>query len=190
MAMNSQIAQLVIVLGVMQLSKKFDWEDPQTVFYARTLYTVSNVIIFAIYTWIGWGISKKNDLTTLKYVEPASPMGGSTTEKVITTTNRDYDSTELAKLRKSQLTGVAMMAVMHFYFKFSQPLLIQSILPIKSALESKLAQIYVLNRPEVGDLARPWKVASMFGAAAEGPKTDKASIKAAEKKAGVGKKDE
>jgi hypothetical protein len=48
-------------------------------------------------------IKKKNDLTTLKYVQPASPMsqeeGG-----LVTTTVRDYDLQETSKAMKGLFT--------------------------------------------------------------------------------------
>jgi hypothetical protein len=55
---------------------------------------------------LGWTLSqikKKNDLTTLKYVQPASPMsqeeGG-----LVTTTVRDYDLQETSKAMKGLFT--------------------------------------------------------------------------------------
>ena len=46
---------------------------------------------------------------------------------------------------------------MHLYFKLPNPLLIQSILPLKSMVQSKLVQIHVFGKPAIGDLERPWK---------------------------------
>ena len=88
---------------------------------------------------------------------------------------------ELQKGGKSVAMGLAMMGVMHLYFKFSQPLLVQSILPLKNAFETKLAAIHVLGKPAVGEYKRPFKDApGLFGAGAEAA-TDKKSIEAAEK---------
>lgn len=66
------------------------------------------------------------DLTTLKYVEPAPPMSGEE-PKLTTTTIAAYDQTQLKAAYKSVLMGVGMMAVMHLYFKYTNPLVIQSL---------------------------------------------------------------
>ena len=53
--------------------------------------------------------------------------------------------------------GLVMVAVMHLYFKLPNPLLIQSILPLKSMAQSKLIQIHLFGQPAVDALVRPWK---------------------------------
>lgn len=77
-----------------------------------------------------------------------------------------------------------MMAFMHLYMKYTNPLLIQSVLPVKSALEQNIVQIHVFGKPASGDLKRPFKVASLFGPSG-GAATDKKSIAEAEQ-AGTG----
>lgn len=65
--------------------------------------------------------------------------------------------------------------------------MIQSILPLKNALESNMAKIWIWGVPAVGELKRPFKPApSIFGAAAgdNGPQTDKAAVNEAENPVG------
>ncbi|KAG0674846.1 phosphate transporter (Pho88), partial [Kluyveromyces marxianus] len=125
----------------------------------------------------------KNDLTTLKYVTPPNPLGGQTEEKLEVTTVRDYDLQQIDSSIKSIYTGLAMMGFMHLYMKYTNPLFMQIVSPVKSALEHNEVQIHVFNKPATGDLKRPFKAPSMFGAATGGsdPKTDKKSIETAEK---------
>lgn len=59
--------------------------------------------------------------------------------------------------------GIAMMAVMHIYFKFTQPLFIQALMGLKNIYDAKPVAIHILGKPATGDLKRPFKVASMFG---------------------------
>ena len=144
--------------------------------------------------------------------------------QLITTTVRDYDLSETSKLVRSSIhyysfvhtfnislqlrssyMGIAMMAVMHLYFHFTQPLFIQSLMGFKGLYDAKLVSIHLLGKPATGDLKRPFKAASMFGGkvflfilhflylraisiATTGPQTDAASIAEAEKR--VGKKEE
>jgi hypothetical protein len=81
---------------------------------------------------------------------------------------------------------------MHLYFKYTNPLLIQSIIPVKGAFEGNLVKIHVLGKPASGDLKRPWKANSGFmGAMQQGQvKTDKKSVEAAERSGRGGAKEE
>lgn len=130
------------------------------------------------------------DMTTLKYVEPA-PMGSSEDPKLVTTTIYSYDSSQLASMFKSQLMGIGMMGVMHLYFKFTNPLLVQSIIPLKGAFEANLSKIHLLGYAATGDLKRPWKATGLAGMGGSGEvKSDKKSIEAAEKAGSGGIKEE
>jgi hypothetical protein len=141
---------------MMQVSKRIPFDDPNTLNMVRGLYICSNLIILAIYSWVAKSIKDKKgmaysfflwrrrslkelrrediakflvllnkDQTTLKYVEPAPPMSGES-GKLVTTTISEYDNSQLKSAFKSVLMGVGMMAVMHLYFKYTNPLLIQS----------------------------------------------------------------
>lgn len=131
------------------------------------------------------------DLTTLKYVEPA-PMGSTEEGKLVTTTVHAYDMGQLKQMFRSQMMGVAMMGVMHFYFKYTNPLLIQSIIPVKGAFESNLVKIHLFGQPATGDLKRPFKAAAGFmSSMAGGPaQSDKKAIEAAERAGRGGVKEE
>jgi Phosphate transport (Pho88) len=126
----------------------------------------------------------------LKYVEPA-PMGSGEEPKLVTTTIQEYDNSQLKSLFKSQLMGIGMMGVMHLYFKYTNPLLIQSIIPVKGALEGNLVKVHIYGKPAAGDLKRPWKTAGgMMGMGQGEVKSDRASIEAAEKSGRGGAKEE
>ena len=130
-------------------------------------------------------------MTTLKYVEPA-PMGSSEEPKLITTTVHSYDLQQLRSGWKGLLMGVGMMGVMHLYMKYTNPLLIQSIIPLKGAFESNLVKVHLFGQPAIGDLKRPWKAAGgMMGMGGGGDaKADKKSIEEAEKAGRGGAKEE
>jgi len=185
--MNAGVQNLVISLGAMQLARKIPFDDPQTLTLIRIAYVGVQLAVLAVYYFISLQIKKKNDQTVLKYVEPAGAMS-TEDPKLVTTTVRDYDLTETSKGLRSVYTGVAMMGVMHFYFNFTQPLFIQALMGLKNLYDAKIVQIYLMGKPAVGDMKRPFKTQGMFGAAATGPQTDAAAIAEAEKK--VGKKEE
>ncbi|KAJ4334944.1 phosphate transporter (Pho88) [Ascochyta clinopodiicola] len=191
MAISPQITNLVIILGFMQISKKIPFDDPNVLNGVRALYIVSNIIIAGIYFYVQMQINKKNDMTVVKYVEPA-PMGSGEEPKFVATTVKAYDLQQLRALFKGQMMGVGMMAVMHLYMKYSNPLLIQSIIPLKGAFEGNLVKVHLFGQPATGDLARPWKAAAGFMGAMQGGeiKTDKKSVEAAERAGRGGVKDE
>ncbi|KAK9374208.1 inorganic phosphate transporter Pho88 [Lipomyces chichibuensis] len=189
--MNSAITNMVLMFALMQVSKKIPFEDPMVVFYARIIYLASNVFIFSLYLLARYQINKKNDLTTLKYVEPPQPFGGSDKKKLVTTTVKEYDLQQVSSAIRSSFMGIAILLFMHFKLGYTNPLVMQSVLPVKSALEQKVIQIHVFGKPATGDLKRPFKSAGLFGAASGGDvQTDKKAISQAEKSGSGGAKEE
>ncbi|KAF4631652.1 hypothetical protein G7Y89_g6471 [Cudoniella acicularis] len=189
---SPQITNLVIILVMMQVSKRIPLEDPNVLLLVRAGYIASNVIIISIYAYTHYLINKKKDMTTLKYVD--QPQMGSTEEpKLITTTVHKYDVDQMKALYKAQMMGVGMMAVMHLYFKYTNPLLIQSIIPLKGAFEGNEVNIHLFGKPAIGDMKRPFKAAAGFMSALQGgaaPTQDKKTIETAEKAGRGGVKDE
>ncbi|KAF2095210.1 inorganic phosphate transport PHO88 [Rhizodiscina lignyota] len=177
---------------MMQASKKIPFDDPMVLNGVRALYVFSNLLIVGVYLYVRAQIKKKRaDMTVIKYVEPA-PMGSSEEPKSVTTTIHAYDLQQLQGLFKAQLMGVGMMAVMHLYFKYTNPLLIQSLIPVKSAFEGNLVKVHLLGKPATGDLKRPWKQSGGLMGAMQGGeiKTDKKSIEQAERAGRGGAKEE
>ncbi|KAJ7850005.1 inorganic phosphate transporter [Mycena olivaceomarginata] len=188
--MNPAVQGLVISLGVMQVARKIPFEDPDVLLYTRIGYATVQVIVLGIYYFISMSIKKKNDQTVLKYVDAPNAM---TQEpgQLVTTTVRDYDLSEVSKLLRSVYMGVAMMAFLHGYMKYTQPLFVQAIMGLKGLYDAKPVQVHLLGQKAEGELKRPWKAAGgMFGAAG-GPQTDNAAITEAEKRVGgASKKDD
>lgn len=118
-------------------------------------------------------------------------MGSTEEGKLVTTTIHAYDLAQLKQAFRSQLTGMVMMGFMHVYMKYTNPLLIQSIIPVKSAIESNLFKIHVLGHPASGDLKRPFKAAPGIMSGMQGsPESDKKTIEAAERAGRGGAKEE
>ena len=55
---------LVIILGMMQVSKKIPFEDPQVLMGIRALYIISNLIILGIYLFMQQKINSKKGTCT------------------------------------------------------------------------------------------------------------------------------
>jgi hypothetical protein len=120
-------------------------------------------------------------------------MGSAEEPKLVTTTVQAYDLQNLKAQYKSQLMGIGMMAFMHGYLKYTNPLLIQSIIPLKGVFENNLVKIHLLGAPATGELKRPFKAAAGFMSALQGGgevASDKKSVEAAERSGRGGVKDE
>ena len=59
MLMFISSTNLVIVLGMMQVSKKIPFDDPQVLMGVRILYVVSNLFILGLYYYVHTQINKK-----------------------------------------------------------------------------------------------------------------------------------
>lgn len=178
----------------MQVLRRLDLEDPDILLYVRIGYAACQLIAFGVCLYVKFQINKKNDLTTMKYVEPANPMGGNPEPKAVVTTVKEYDLQQIDSQIKGIFTSLAMMGVMHLYMKYTNPLVMQSVSSVKSALETNIVKIHLWGQPASGELKRPFKAAPGFllaftGGAGE-VKTDKASIDAAEAAGAGGIKEE
>ncbi|KAG0265374.1 hypothetical protein DFQ27_000661 [Actinomortierella ambigua] len=178
---------MALVMGTMQITNRLDLEDTKTKQLILAAYVTAQVLVLGIAFFIDAKIKSKKDTTVLKYVEQPKPF---TQEepKLVTTTNMEYDLEQNAQAKKQALIGLGLMVFLHFQFGVIRPLVIQSILPLKNALESKWAKVYLFGKPAEGDLRRPWKAASPFAGLTgddqqQSEAAEKAQIKKLEKAA-------
>ncbi|KAF9145640.1 hypothetical protein BGX30_007764 [Mortierella sp. GBA39] len=185
-ACDGPIMNMAIVMGSMQITNRLDLEDTKTKQIILGAYITAQAFVVGISYLIQRRIQAKKDTTVLKYLDQPKPMSGEQ-PKLVTTTNMDYDLEQNAQAQKQALIGLALMVFLHFQFGVIRPLIVQSILPVKNALQSKWAQVHVFGKPAEGDLKRPWKADNPFAAltgATEEPQSEaaeKAAIKKAEK---------
>ncbi|CEP14044.1 hypothetical protein [Parasitella parasitica] len=150
----------------MQLAKKIDWEDPDVLTYARIGYYSAQVLVVAMAYGLIALIKSKNDTTSLTYDAPQKPGQAEGAPTTITTTVRDYDVDQVKQFIQSTVTSIVIISVMHWQFKFTQPLLMQSILPIKNLLTHKEALIHLWGDAPEGSLVRPFVAENPLGALA------------------------
>lgn len=70
--MTSMVANLAIILGSMQLSKRIDWENKDVLLTIRCVYLASNLIIFALFAYIYTRIQKRNGMSISNPPNPRS----------------------------------------------------------------------------------------------------------------------
>ncbi|CCK68600.1 Snd3p KNAG_0B01530 [Huiozyma naganishii CBS 8797] len=172
--LSPAVTNIAVMLVMMQLSRKIDMEDETNILYIRIAYVSCTVLGFLIYQLVRRKIVATNDLTKLKIVKPKNAMKPNEPEQVEYTTVRDYDLTEIDSAIKSIFTGVAMMGFMHLYMKYTNPLFMQCINPIKSALEHNETKIHLFGNAATGELKRPFKTPSLLDGFMGKPATDAA----------------
>ncbi|KAI8327729.1 inorganic phosphate transporter Pho88 [Chlamydoabsidia padenii] len=169
------------------LTKDIPLDDPHVVSLIRNIYLVAQALIVGLNYWLIAVVRKKNDQTTLRFVEPgAQGWDGSTGQDVlINTTFAEYDVAQIKKDINKQFTGIAIIAFVHLQFHYIQPLILQSIMGFKTFLVSKEARIHLWHAStSSGELRRPFRIESSFGMMVpenRQPKTDRASIKKVER---------
>ena len=65
---------LVIILGMMQVSKKIPFDDPQILLTVRAVYIISNLLIIGIYLYIQRQINKKKGTPTRAHSPLIHPL--------------------------------------------------------------------------------------------------------------------
>ncbi|KAI9595445.1 inorganic phosphate transporter Pho88 [Syncephalis fuscata] len=165
--MANPMINVVMMLGIMQLTKWFDMEDPSTIFYFRILYVSVQATLCLVALAMIKKVQAKNDQTPLRYQEAQQPFSQEP-PNFITTTVCEYDQQQFWQQIKQVGTSVALLGFIHYKWGYVQPLLLQSILPVKSLFDSPAIQVHLLGKPAEGELKRPWKAASPFGAFGSG----------------------
>ena len=155
--LSPQVTNIAVMLLMMQASRRIDMTNETNINYIRIAYVTATVISFLIYFIIKRKIIAKNDQTEVKVTSAKNPMKPEEPQTVEVMTAMQYDLKEVDSAIRSIYSSVAMMAFMHLYMKYTNPLFMQCINPIKNALECNEARIHLFgNKPE-GDLKRPFK---------------------------------
>ncbi|KAJ2813337.1 phosphate transporter (Pho88) [Coemansia furcata] len=152
---------MAVIFGTMHLVKRAGLESPEYAPLIRTAYAVATALMIAFTFYLKSMIQKKNDTTALEYNDPTPGNQGA--PRIETTVCR-YDLAEVAKLQKSSMFTIAIVAFMHFKFGYIQPLILQTLLPMLNLYKSQLFQIHILGKPAVDSLKRPWAPENPFAA--------------------------
>ncbi|CAG8481505.1 9990_t:CDS:2 [Diversispora eburnea] len=166
---------LILVLLTIPLAKILDLENEErNLLYVRITYGSVQALIIFLCFYIAAKIKEKNDITELSYVEPAKPFPVSKEPpKMIETTIRDYDLDKNKEVLNQTFTSLALIMFLHFYLGLNQPLLAQSILPLKNIYQQQIVQIHLLGK----EVKRPFKTVSLFDLTDSSNQTDKVAFK-------------
>lgn len=160
--LSPQVTNIAVMLLMMQASRRIDMENETNINYIRIAYIASIAISYLIYMIIKRNIISKNDQTEVKVTSAKNPMKPQEPQTVEIMTAMQYDLKEVDSAIRSIYSGVAMMAFMHLYMKYTNPLFMQCINPIKNALECNEARIHLFGHKAEGDLKRPFKAVGLL----------------------------
>ena len=129
--------------------------------YIRAAYATSIALQLLILFYIRTKILSKGDTTPISYKEPKKPFEETEPETIVTNVC-DYDQNMVFAQLKQVGISVLVIAVVHIYFGYLPPLIMQAVLSFKNLLGVPLVKVHLLNQADVGELSRPWVAKSMF----------------------------
>lgn len=169
-----------IAIGCIALIKFTDLTDPDTILYARIAFACGTITALLLLGFLYLRIQSKNDQRLLVVQESdinpnyhvqqgQSPsfsqlLGGQpdSAGKPVETTNQHYDLLQLRQLLKPCIMTPIIVTLLHLYWGFVPPLILQSLMNVATISTSELFRIYVLGASDKS-VQRPFKPAPGFG---------------------------
>lgn len=160
--MSSQISGMILMFGMSQVIKRFDLANQQNALIIRIVYAIVQLLNLAVLGYIRHLIVKNKFKGTVTVTIPPKPFSEEE-PKTETISIEEYDNRELLKNLQSTIMGMFFLIAIHVWMGALQPLIFQSIFPLKSLFSNNLFQIYILGKKAEGKLQRPFKEPNPFG---------------------------
>lgn len=151
-----QVFSIVFVFTIINSTKHIDFTDQNNIFWVRFAYAFSQFLLYAIATYVKRKIRSISDNTKLQITEKQNPFTDEP-PKTVELTVMEYDLERVSEFIRQTTISICILLFMHYKWNFVQPLIIQSILPLKAAIFLPIFQIHLLGKPAEGDLTRPFK---------------------------------
>lgn len=177
MQFTEQLINIVFSILAMQFLKRIDQKEPSFLFVLRSIYIVSFSLNILLLYILKRRIESKKDERTLKIKKVRSffSQNEDDEDEEVEVTYYNYDMDEYMKISKGLMLQFFFIAISHFKFSLCQPLVVQSILPIKWLLLNPLFVEHLLRR----EMLRPFDKNLLF---AKNDENKKAADKVVEKK--------
>lgn len=156
--MYAPLLNMAFLIGLNQVVKYFNLTSAAYNVYIRTIFAVAQATILTILLLISNRIGSINYRDTVEVIEPAPAFSGEPPKRKQMTA-AEYDKAELSKQIRSFAFQVLISAGIHYYFKSSHILIINSVIPLKTLLTSPLFKIYFMGNLAKGALSRPFREA-------------------------------
>ena len=163
-AITSQIGSMAAVILLIQLSRRIDITNTRNVLLIRLAYGVSQILSLLFLALLRQRILGKKEKGVVEVEEPPKPFSApDQAPKRERISVCEYDIREVNKQMQQTVISLLIMCVLHGWFNFVQPLILQAILPWKTLLTLPVVRIHLWGSEATGDLARPWKAPNPFG---------------------------
>jgi len=149
---GAMIKQFVI-LGIVLGSRNLDLANPDNLLKLRVLFAVAMTTCMGVLHWALHKIAAKADDAT-RVVDAADSPAYSKAEDG-TVSAQDYDRAAVLESRKQVGMGMCIVFAMHYYWQYTQPLLMSSVMQLSQLYDNKAVRIHLLGHT----IARPYAAA-------------------------------
>jgi len=156
MSFSDQVSSLLFVLVIVQVTRHIDLTNPTTIIYVRSIYLTVQCLLFGICYFIYRRVNSISDQSKIQVTEPPKPFTNDP-PVIKEMTVQQYDQSKVMEYVKESSIALIILSLLHWKYDFVQPLLIQSILRLKSAFSLPIIQIHVFRKKANGPLQRPFK---------------------------------
>ena len=147
----------IVLMGSKRLG--IDWNDEDTKMKIRMAFTISVTVCYLVIFYMYKQVKRKEKKLSEDTVEvTAKDPYNNGEEKKETLTYYEHDLREVKKAGTSQAFGFLMTSVLHFYFKLTPPIVLQTIMLPLNMMETPAFQVHVLEKDGSANkkLQRPW----------------------------------
>ncbi|OAA45080.1 Inorganic phosphate transporter Pho88 [Cordyceps fumosorosea ARSEF 2679] len=183
--MANPVFGFLLFASLFWASKQVPFHIPQVLLGMRIAYALSTVLVLLVYTYTKGSIDNDNSKAVFKETsvlidvpEPASKTKNGKDEdkdkdkdkdkdaaKKTSISVQEYDHKQWRALIKGFCMSLAMMSAMHLYMGMPGPLLINMVIPLKTALGSELVQARLFGKKVDRPFPEPKSMFAMLASA-------------------------
>lgn len=141
--------RMVVMLPLLFLMNKVDFENEETLFLARVAFAVAQLVALGAAVYVKNVVQVKNDTRKIFVPGQKSPFDQSPNFDDLTeTTYVAYESQKAGEFLKQTMIGGAIAAFVHFKMGVNQVMVIQAVMAPFNLYDNPLVRAYVLRRSE------------------------------------------
>ncbi|TMW60993.1 hypothetical protein Poli38472_014454 [Pythium oligandrum] len=147
MSQKQSPSRMIILLPMMFLMNKIDFENPVILNSARAAYILCQALSLFLYLYIKRKIELKNDTRKIRIPGVTSPFDQTPNYDELTeTTYRDHELAKVNEFIKQTLIGAGISSFIHFKMGVNHVVMIQSVMTPLNLYDNVLIQAYILGK--------------------------------------------
>ena len=153
-----QFLNFAMSMIAMQFTKKSFMQEPQIIFYLRIGFAISIFLQIILALIIRNRIIRTNDQRKFKMKPEQSFLSGTEVQEETEISHFDYDLNETNKLIRGCLLQGVIIAIIHYKWKVTQPMVIQVITILKNLVFNCLYRAHLYGMT----IYRPFELNMLF----------------------------